>query len=199
MIYLIRHGQTEFNAARRFQGGLDSPLTELGAAQARAMGMRLRDLIDPEDVALFCSPRGRAMQTARLIAEEAGIGSDLLIDEGLAEVSLGSWDGKTAQEIDGESDGAWSKLTGRNWHFLTPDGERYEPFQARLAAALGRVAAHPAKVRVVVSHGIASQVLRGLHIGLPREESERLTTPQGVIYRLEPGAIAEIDCTAAII
>lgn len=199
MIYLIRHGQTEYNVARRFQGGLDSPLTALGAAQARAMGMKLRELIDPQDVALFSSPRGRALETAQLIAEEAGITGGPIIDEGLAEISLGSWDGKTAGEIDAESGGAWSKLNRNSWFFETPDGERYEPFEARLAGALDRVTGHGAAARIVVSHGVASRVLRALHTRMPREEALALDVPQGVIYRFDPGTIFEIDCSEAII
>ena len=66
MIYLIRHGETAFNAERRYQGGLDSPLTARGEAQARAMGRMLRDLVDPATVALFASPRGRTVATAQI-------------------------------------------------------------------------------------------------------------------------------------
>jgi probable phosphoglycerate mutase len=198
MIYLIRHGQTEYNIARRFQGSLDSPLTALGEAQARAMGARLKGLVDPEIVALFSSSRGRAVATARLIAEEAGITAPVILDDNLAEVSLGSWDGKTGPEIDAATNGHWSSLDQHNWFFETPDGERYEAFEARLGAALARVAAHPAPVRIIVSHGVSGRVLRGLHAKLPRAEMLALPVPQGVIYRFEPGRIVEIDCNDAI-
>lgn len=199
MIYLIRHGQTEYNVARRFQGGLDSPLTSLGVAQARAMGLMLRTLVDPAQSVLFTSPLGRTIETARLVAHEAGITTAPIVDEGLAEISLGSWDGKTGPEIDETTGGHWSSLDRQTWFFETPDGERYEPFEARLAAALTRVSAHPAPTRIVISHGVSSRVLRGLHGALPREQALALPTPQGVIYRLEPNGIAEIDCTAALI
>jgi len=199
MIYLIRHGETEFNVARRFQGGLDSPLTPRGAAQAQAMGRKLRELVDPAEVALFVSPRGRTLETARLIAQEAGIAAPPIVEDDLAEISLGSWDGKTAAEIDAETGGAWSRLDRPSWFFETPDGERFDPFAARLAAALARVAAHPAPVRIMVSHGVCSRVLRGLHAALPREEMLALSVPQGVIYRLDPGAVIEIDCSTGIV
>ncbi|MBT2187484.1 histidine phosphatase family protein [Sphingobium nicotianae] len=199
MIYLIRHGQTEYNVARRFQGGLDSPLTALGAAQARAMGLMLRTLVDPAEAILFTSPRGRTIETAQLIAQEAGIETPPIIEEGLAEISLGSWDGKTGREIDDATSGHWSSLDPHSWYFETPDGERYDAFQARLAASLARVAAHPAPARIIVSHGVAGRVLRGLHSGLPKEDMLALPVPQGVIYRLAPGNITEIDCREAII
>jgi probable phosphoglycerate mutase len=196
MIYLIRHGQTEHNVARRYQGSLDSPLTALGAAQARAMGLSLRSLIDPQDVALFSSPLGRALETAQLVAEDAGIPGDPIIDEGLAEISLGSWDGLTIDQIEERRP---EGLGRDDWYFQSPDGERYDPFETRLAAALARITAHPAATRIIISHGVASRVLRGLHAGLPREEALALPVPQGVIYRLDGGAITEIDCTDAII
>lgn len=198
MIYLVRHGQTEFNVARRFQGSLDSPLTPMGVAQARAMGLRLRELIDPASTALFTSPRGRTLDTARLLAQEAGIVSPHIVEDGLAEISFGSWDGQTGAEIDAGTNGQWSSLDPHNWYFETPDGERYDAFSARLAAALARVAAHPAATRVIVSHGVAGRVLRGLHTRLAREEMLALTSPQGVIYRLDPECIVEIDCSDAI-
>ena len=61
-----------------------------------------------------------------------------------------------------------------------------------------RVTDHPAATRIIVSHGVASRVLRGLHARLPLEEALALPVPQGVIYRLEPGRIVEIDCNEAI-
>ena len=199
MIYLIRHGETEYNVARRFQGGLDSPLTALGVAQARAMGLMLRTLIDPAQATLFVSPRARTIETARLVAEEAGIETTPVIDDGLAEISLGSWDGRTGPEIDEETGGHWSSLDRLTWFFETPDGERYDPFETRLAAALARVAAHPAPIRIIVSHGVAGRVLRGVHGGLPREEALALPSPHGIIYRLETDGFSAIDCTAALI
>src|SRR5206468_11831561 len=69
VIYLVRHGQTEFNRERRIQGHVDSPLTELGVRQARAVGWLLRDLIrDPAGWRVVSSPLGRAASTAEIVA-----------------------------------------------------------------------------------------------------------------------------------
>ena len=69
MIYLVRHGRTEFNAEGRFQGHCDSPLTPLGVAQAHRYGELLARLIgDPADWTLGSSPLGRAVATAEIIA-----------------------------------------------------------------------------------------------------------------------------------
>lgn len=193
MIYLLRHGETAFNIAKRFQGGLDSPLTARGIGQARAMGARLRSLINLSDTALFASSRGRAIATAQLMAQEAGITADPIIEDGFAEISMGSWDGRTGAEIDAETGGQWSRMDRNNWFFETPDGERYEAFEARLTAALARAKAHPARDCVIVSHGVSIRVLRRIHCGLDRDAALAIPVPHGVIYRLDDGAFTEMD------
>ncbi|MBS0410216.1 MAG: histidine phosphatase family protein, partial [Proteobacteria bacterium] len=68
MIYLIRHGQTEFNRERRYQGRCDSPLTEVGRRQAHAVGVRLSEL-GVTDFRLVSSPLGRTLETAAIVRE----------------------------------------------------------------------------------------------------------------------------------
>ena len=88
MIYLIRHGQTVHNAEGRFQGGLDSPLTELGRAQARAVGKTLAGLVGPE-TPIVSSPLGRARQTAEIVRATVGLTAPIQLDARLAEITVG--------------------------------------------------------------------------------------------------------------
>jgi probable phosphoglycerate mutase len=194
MIYFIRHGQTEFNVARRYQGSLDSSLTGIGRAQAQAMGERLRDLIDPATATLFVSPLGRTRATAQIIADAAGITATPIIDADLAEIGLGSWEGKTAAEIDTLWPGILPSLHPLRWYFETPDGERYEDFSARLSAALTRVKDHPAPTKIMISHGVAGRVMRGIHAGLAQDDALALPVQHGIIFRYEDNNVSEIDC-----
>jgi len=101
MIYLARHGQTVFNAEGRMQGHLDSSLTALGQAQARAMGDLLAGLIEtPAGWRLISSPLGRAQATARTIAARVGLTPE--IDHRLIEVSFGEWDGRLRADLRAE-------------------------------------------------------------------------------------------------
>lgn len=89
MIYLVRHGQTESNLARRYQGASDSPLTALGQAQARRMGQLLNRLVpDTTGWRMVASP-GRARQTADLIRQAMGGTLTPSLDPRVAEVSMG--------------------------------------------------------------------------------------------------------------
>ena len=195
MIYLIRHGQTAFNAAGRFQGAQDSPLTELGQAQAAAMGQRLGELVGP-DCRIVSSPLGRARQTAQIVREEAGLTTQIAFDPRLAEITLGSWDGMTDEEIEHLYPGKRAGLSRAEWHFHSPDGESYEAFSGRLASWLDEAKAWPGPT-IAVSHGGCSRILRGLYGGLPKDVFLKLPVPQETIFRLDSGTIEEIACDGA--
>ena len=87
MIFLIRHGQTEFNLQRRLQGRMDSPLTELGIEQARRMGRVLKQAVsDPETWTIISSPLGRTRRTAEIVCETIGLGCEIETDDRLMEI-----------------------------------------------------------------------------------------------------------------
>jgi len=194
MIYLVRHGQTEYNVERRIQGNGDSSLTALGREQARRMGLTLRQLIGGEEATIFASPLGRTRATASILAQAAGIDEgQIVFDDDLKEIHMGVWEGLTHHQIALD----WPDFRSRDgleWHFTSPDGERFEGMTARLARALDRVAAHPAPHRVIVSHGVAGRLLRGIHAALPRRETLSLDIPQDAFFVLEQGGIRRVEC-----
>src|SRR4051812_23303135 len=98
-IFLVRHGETEWNRSRRYQGWSDSPLTTGGIAQAKAIGKRLWALPEAAAAEIVASPLRRARRTAEIIAECLGRPEPLRCDERLKEISLGSWDGLHRNEI----------------------------------------------------------------------------------------------------
>ncbi len=192
MIYLVRHGQTVFNAEGRFQGHRDSTLTDLGCVQATAVGRRLRaELGDPARVVFESSPQGRAVQTAELLrAEIAGLPAARL-DPRLCEIGLGSWEGLTQADLEARWPGAWRGSVRQSWVAGCPDGETWAAARSRLRAWLdGAMAAASAEApRLAVSHGVAIAILRALWLGLSQTEAMALPVAQGVIWRLDPGAV----------
>jgi probable phosphoglycerate mutase len=190
IIYLVRHGETEWNRARRYQGWSDSPLTEKGLAQAAAIGHLLCSLPEAKSAALVASPIGRACRTAEIIRERLGRSNLLRFDDRLRELSFGSWDGFTRAEIAALRPGAFDDEQ-RDWYFATPDGETYEVFAGRVGAWLAEAKVEDRPL-IVVTHGVVTRILRGLYAGLPRAEAMRLPVPQDSIFRLADGAIEEI-------
>ena len=99
MIYLVRHGQTQWNHEKRFQGQQDSPLTELGRDQAVNVGCYLafiRGLEAPYEI--FCSPLGRARQTFDVMRVWASGFIPVYFDDRLMERAFGDWEGKLYKE-----------------------------------------------------------------------------------------------------
>lgn len=190
-LYLVRHGQTEFNAAGRYQGWLDSPLTALGRAQAARVGATIATLV-PRGTAIVSSPLGRAIATARIIAEIAGLATPET-DDRLAEISLGRWDGMTDEDIEFTHPGSRDGSDRWNWYFASPDGETWEEITARASGWLAEATASKPPL-VVVSHGVTGRVLRGLYAGLDRDTAQRQDVPQDAVFRLSDGRVDRIDC-----
>ena len=195
MIYLLRHGETEFNREARIQGWLHSELTDLGVEQANRMGDRLRALIDrPEDWVVITSPQGRAVRTAQIVRERAGVSAPLETEEGLKEVTLGSWEGSLYEDIEAAFPEAMAGATRYDRFFRSPDGDTYESLAARVERGLAAVRRHPTPNRIVVSHGVAGRLFRGFYAGLPKEDALRLEAPQTAFFRLHQGRIERIAC-----
>ena len=192
MIYLVRHGQTEFNRERRIQGHNDSPLTELGVRQARAVGRLLADLIgDPLGWRIVSSPLGRAKSTAEIIAGLVK-GPQVELDDRLMEISWGSSDGRLRSELEAEHPETFGR-TG--WAFDAPTGgESYEAVQARVADWLASLPPEPERRVIAISHGISGRVLRGLYANLDRDRAGQQDVPQDAIFLLQHGGVGRIDC-----
>jgi probable phosphoglycerate mutase len=185
-IFLFRHGETEWNATERFQGRLDSPLTQKGRGQAAACGTRFAQLGIRPDL-FVASPLGRTRETAQVIAGCADL-PDTIYDARLAEVSLGSWDGLTLVDIDQQWPGVLDGSSPFNWFFRSPDGESYAAARERVKAWLDEVTG----VTVAVSHGLIGRIIRGAYADLTMAETIALPVPQDVIWHLRDRQIKAI-------
>lgn len=194
MLFLVRHGQTEFNAAGRWQGQCDSPLTELGRAQAHAVAGILRQRGLDEYTKIVSSPLGRAIQTAKIIANALEVVEPVMLDERLKEVGMGSWDGLTDAEIEFKSPNARDGLGNNEWFFHSSDGERFTEMFDRVRAALGDLLLDLRVPKIVVCHGVTSRLLRGIHCDLSKDEMLELDVPQNAAFLLtKPGIVERLD------
>ena len=190
-LYLLRHGETEFNVEGRYQGQRDSPLTPRGRDQARCHGALLKTLIvEPEAWRVVASPLGRAMATARIVCAELGLPEDAIeTDARLKEMAFGEWEGLTPAEIQARYPEAWAARCADRWHHLRPGGESYALLAARVGAFLRDIQGDT----IVVGHGGAGRVLCGLYGRLSEAEILALDEPQDAIFRLTQGTVACID------
>jgi broad specificity phosphatase PhoE len=155
-LLLARHGETEWNKERRFQGWADPPLNEAGRKQARLLAEQLRDLAFD---AVYSSDLARAYETAEIVAAPHGV--PVVADEGLREVDVGVVSGMT-----------WVEAHERFGVDL-PFGETREEHQARVLAAVERIARrHPVERVLIVTHGGTIRALHRHAIGEPEHPVE---------------------------
>jgi broad specificity phosphatase PhoE len=144
-LLFVRHGETDWNRDRRYQGHADPPLNEAGKRQARDLE---RALADTHLDAVYTSDLRRAAQTAGIILEKRNV--PLVEDPGLREIDVGSWSGLTRAEID-----------ERFPEMARHDGESDEEHLRRVIEAVTRIAArHPNGRVLIVSHGGSLRTIR---------------------------------------
>lgn len=154
-LIIVRHGQTQWNLKLIRQGHLDSPLTEMGVAQAKALAQRLAR---ESFTALYSSDLGRALQTAQMIAEATG--HKVVTDPRLRERHLGIFQGLNGDEIREKYPEEYRMHRTVGPTYVIPDGESVEQQVARNVEYLKEIAErHVGEKIVVVTHG---GVLSGL-------------------------------------
>ena len=155
------------------------------------MGEVLARLGADGDWPILASPLGRARATAAIIAGcLSGSPDRFATDRRLAEIDVGCWSGLTFAEIEAGWPGTITPARRRDWFFLAPDGESYEAARARLAAFLDDAAER--RRLIVVAHGIASRLLRGLYLGLSRDATLALALSQDAVFKLAGGAVTRL-------
>jgi probable phosphoglycerate mutase len=169
-IWLVRHGETDWNAERRLQGSTDIVLNDVGHAQAACVAARLRPV---ELHAIYASPLQRTMQTASpLLATRAHM--SLLLMPEIAERDFGQFQGLTPEEVARAHPEAFERWQSRDPKFCPPGGESLLDFQHRVKHGLHTlVAQHLGQTIAVFSHGgvldMIYRIAKQIEIQAPRQ------------------------------
>ena len=186
-IYLIRHGQTVWNAEGRYQGQLNSPLTPKGEAQAEANGKKLlKYLKDTDEFTFYSSPLGRASSTAKIIADVIAFDKEkILFDKRIQEISYGIFEGKTKHYCQTELKEQYEARHANKWSYTLEGGESYETVTVRLKEWLSTLDSN--RPIVMVAHEMINRTLRGIYLGLENEVMLKLRQPNDVLILLDGG------------
>jgi len=167
-ILIARHGQSDWNQEKRWQGHADRPLTERGCEQAEALADRLAHI---ELDAVNTSDLQRARDTAAVVAERQGLEVRQLPE--LREVDVGSWSGLTRAEAEERFPEGFARW--RDGYPGWKDGETYEAMTDRVLGAVDRIAREHEGGRVlVVSHGGPIRAIHAAALGLDVHAYRRL-------------------------
>jgi broad specificity phosphatase PhoE len=165
-LFLIRHAQTVWNRDRRYQGWQDSPLSEVGRAQAEAVG---RALAREPLKAVYSSTLGRARETAEAIAALHGLA--VQPDPDFREMAFGEWEGLCFEDCKAKDPDRYRLWADEPHRFVPPGaGETLEDVRGRVLAGLARLRrAHDDQSVCLVAHGVSARIIILDALGLPLE------------------------------
>ena len=191
MIYLVRHGQTEYNSRGMLQGTLDSPLTQVGTAQIEKIGENLKNDYNSDiPIKTYISPLGRTIQTSEILNKYVNM--DKTIDETIKEVSFGQWEGGVIEEICKEY--PFVKSEGEfvpDWYFMAPGADTLEQTKIRASKWLEKV--KNIDNVCAVTHGLFGRIVIGIYTGLSDSEMLSNYMKQGILYKLSGGKVQAIE------
>ena len=198
-LILIRHGESEWNRAGRIQGQVNSPLTDLGINQAKAIRDYLSGILINQELEIYTSPLDRALQTAEIIAQGINYPSrKIIIEERLNDFNLGEISGTFGWDKVAEIFPEQAQLRLQDpMHFHPSGGESGAEFEARLRSLLEDLM-DDGTLKLMVSHGIVNKFIRGILKNLSGKEMVKLGESQNTIFRLEQGEETEIKIPPTI-
>ena len=190
-VYYSRHGETDWNAQGRLQGGQDIPLNELGRSQATGAAGILADLWARQPrrevpMAFVASPLGRARSTMELVRGALKLPpDDYAIDDRLREIGYGRWEGLTPAQTQVSDPVLFARRLTDKWTVPAPDGESYAAVQLRMRAWYDQLAADT----VAVAHGGTARALMvALDLQTPDMAAD-LMIEQGMVYVFSAGGL----------
>jgi len=190
MLFLIRHGETGWNAEGRLQGQLDTELNARGREQARQVGKVLASVAPRiAGATMLASPLSRACQSLEIaIAELVGLGalaapSPYATDDRLMELRFGRWEGSTGKEGRRSDPASYAARNADIWNVAAPGGESY----AELASRAGPLLLSLPEGAVVVSHGGIARIALNLLAGATPDGAARVPIRQGDVLVIEEG------------
>jgi probable phosphoglycerate mutase len=188
-LYFVRHGETDWNLAKRYQGQRDIPLNATGRAQAARNGRVLAETLGSRAATLdyVASPLARARQTMEIVRRELGlVPDDYRTDDRLKEINYGHWEGLLWDELPAVDPAGLAARTADTWAWQPVGGESFQALSRRIESWLAELS-HDS---VVAAHGGVSRALRGLALDLPTAQIPFLPVPQDRVLVVESGHIS---------
>jgi probable phosphoglycerate mutase len=188
-LVLVRHGETDWNRERRYQGHADQPLNAAGRSQAHELASRLRN--EPV-TALYTSPLRRASETARILACAFGLEAQTL--DALLEIDVGAWEGLTIEQVRER----YPDRADQDWRSGWEDGETYDELERRVVPALIELASsHNGGHVLAVTHAGPLRAAIAAAMGLSYDEARPLIGPlkncAAFRFEIRAGALEQAD------
>ena len=181
-IFLVRHGETDWNLEGKIQGSCDIELNETGIKQAEELSNKMLEK-NYKFSKIYSSPQKRALQTAKILSENTNI--ECIVVDKLKEMNLGKWEGLSWSEVREKYKLEYEEWFIKRRYTKTPNGESYEDMLERVLESLYKIINENSDNVVVVSH---SAVIMSLQCYITNTDFDKMTK-----FRTDNASILEID------
>jgi alpha-ribazole phosphatase len=179
-LLIARHGQTNHNLDRRYQGSTDTPLNKTGFKQANQLAKRL---VDEKLDAVYSSDLRRSIQTAERITEKYKL--QINKDQRLREISFGEWEGMSYNEIQAQSPHLLERWMSDPANISPPKGETLTQLAERVKSALDEIKfQHVEQTVLLVTHGGVIRTLLCLNLGINLNRHMQFESATGSVSEL---------------
>lgn len=191
-IYLVRHGQTDWNASLRLQGQEDTPLNDTGRGQAGRNGAALANILtNPDEFDFVASPLSRTRETMEIIRKVLGLPADSYrTDDHLKEIHFGEWQGSTWDELRQERPNEITARFEDPWNTVAPGegGESYSMLFERALSCLESIK----QDTIVVTHGGVIRCMKHHIEQIPSQQIPHLEILQDRVYVVGENRIEQL-------
>ena len=182
MLFLVRHGQTDWNLKGKIQGSRDIELNDTGIKQAEELSEKL--LAENYRFAkIYSSFQKRAAKTAEIISKITNV--DYILIDGLQEMNLGEWEGLSWAEVKDKYPIEYEEWFVNRRYPKTPKGESYQDMLDRVLAAIHKIINENNKNVIVVTHGAVIMSIQCYLTNTPFDEMTKFKTDNGSIIEIE--------------
>lgn len=189
ILYLIRHGQTDWNVMGRIQGSYDSELNETGVKQAEALSSHVLEsnIVFSK---IYSSKQKRALQTAQILSDATSL--ECIPVDGLEEVRFGEWEGLTWDEVREKYSKEFDEWFKDRRYTKSPSGESNQELVERVILALKDIIEQSNEDVAIVTHGAVIMCLQCYLTNTPFEEMLKFKAENATITKIDSSMIMKV-------
>lgn len=181
-LFLIRHGQTDWNLKGKIQGSYDSELNDTGISQAEELSKKVLEL-NYKFSKIYSSPQKRAVKTAEILSQAINV--DYIPIEGLEEINLGEWEGLSWKEVTEKYPTEFDEWYINRRYTKSPKGESYQEMLERALTVIHKIINENFHDVAIVTHSAVIMCLQCYITDTPFEEMMKFKTDNSAIIEID--------------
>lgn len=189
-LFLIRHGQTDWNLRGKIQGSYDSELNDTGVRQAEELGREVLEL-NYKFSKIYSSPQKRAVKTAEILGQAINVG--YITTKGLEEMNLGDWEGLSWDEVKGKYPNEYDEWYINRRYTKSPKGESYQDMIERVLAVIHKIINENSHDVAIVTHSAVIMCLQCYITNTPFDEMIKFKTDNSTITEIDSELIMQFQ------